>query len=60
MAHLKNLDACVLTLEVQPEIASAYFPDPTTMGRGNVESASTSLRGTLAGVQVRLTRPLSL
>lgn len=36
----------------QPEIAKAYLSDPTAMGRGNVESASASLRGTLGGLQV--------
>ncbi len=34
-----------------PAIPTAYFPDPDTMGRGNIESAQTSLRGTLNGVQ---------
>lgn len=34
-----------------PAIPTSYFPDPETMGRGNIESAQTSLRGTLNGVQ---------
>lgn len=34
-----------------PTIPTSYFPDPETMGRGNIESAQTSLRGTLNGLQ---------
>ncbi|ORY88496.1 ubiquitin elongating factor core-domain-containing protein [Leucosporidium creatinivorum] len=42
-----------------PEIAKAYLPDPTAMGRGNVESASASLRGTLGGLQAILFQMLN-
>ncbi|GAA5833631.1 hypothetical protein JCM3766R1_002595 [Sporobolomyces carnicolor] len=42
-----------------PELPQAYFPDPTSMGQGNIQSASTSLRGTLAGLQTLLFRILS-
>jgi len=38
---------------LQPNLPLAYFPEPSTMGRGNIDSASASLRGTLRGVQVR-------
>ncbi|KAI5478750.1 ubiquitin conjugation factor E4 B [Pseudohyphozyma bogoriensis] len=37
-----------------PKLAESYFPNPTDMGQGNIESASKSLRGTLAGVQISL------
>ena len=40
-------------MDVQTALPQAYFPEPTSMGQGNVQSASTSLRGTLAGLQVR-------
>ncbi|GAA5912608.1 ubiquitin conjugation factor core domain-containing protein [Sporobolomyces salmoneus] len=40
-------------------LPQAYFPDPTSMGQGNIQSASTSLRGTLAGLQTLLFRILS-
>ncbi|SCZ89889.1 BZ3500_MvSof-1268-A1-R1_Chr1-3g01641 [Microbotryum saponariae] len=36
-----------------PAIAKLYFPEPSTQGRGNLDSAAQSLRGTLSGVQVR-------
>jgi len=35
-------------------IPTSYFPDPETMGRGNIESAQTSLRGTLNNVQTSI------
>lgn len=38
----------------QPSIAQSYFPSPGSMTRGDIESASASIRGTLRGVQVRL------
>ncbi|GJN94371.1 hypothetical protein Rhopal_007450-T1 [Rhodotorula paludigena] len=41
-----------------PNIPTSYFPDPSTMVRGNVDSASASLRGTLRGVQGTLFRVL--
>lgn len=44
----------------QPALPLAYFPEPSTMGRGNINSASASLRGTLNGVQVRHSLLLSL
>ncbi|SGY17721.1 BQ5605_C015g07870 [Microbotryum silenes-dioicae] len=34
-----------------PAIAKVYFPEPSTQGRGNLDSAAQSLRGTLSGVQ---------
>ncbi|GAA6010598.1 hypothetical protein JCM11491_002989 [Sporobolomyces phaffii] len=40
-------------------LPQAYFPEPTSMGQGNIQSASTSLRGTLAGLQTLLFRILS-
>ncbi|GAA6057987.1 hypothetical protein JCM3770_004600 [Rhodotorula araucariae] len=41
-----------------PDLPLAYFPEPSTMGRGNIDSASASLRGTLRGVQNTLFRIL--
>ncbi|GAA5900931.1 hypothetical protein JCM8208_007568 [Rhodotorula glutinis] len=41
-----------------PNLPLAYFPEPSTMGRGNIDSASASLRGTLRGVQNTLFRIL--
>ncbi|TNY19299.1 ubiquitin elongating factor core-domain-containing protein [Rhodotorula diobovata] len=41
-----------------PALPLAYFPEPSTMGRGNINSASASLRGTLNGVQNTLFRIL--
>ncbi|GAA5985530.1 hypothetical protein JCM10908_007012 [Rhodotorula pacifica] len=39
-----------------PSLPQAYFPEPSTMVRGNIDSASASLRGTLHGVQSSLFR----
>ncbi|POY75438.1 hypothetical protein BMF94_1509 [Rhodotorula taiwanensis] len=39
-----------------PALPQAYFPDPSVMVRGNIDSASASLRGTLNGVQQSLFR----
>lgn len=44
----------------KPSLPQAYFPEPSSMVRGNIDSASASLRGTLHGVQVRVQFPLSL
>ncbi|BGP43552.1 Ubiquitin conjugation factor E4 [Rhodotorula kratochvilovae] len=44
--------------DVAPDLPLAYFPEPSTMGRGNIDSASASLRGTLRGVQNTLFRIL--
>ncbi|GAA5939856.1 ubiquitin-ubiquitin ligase UFD2 [Sporobolomyces koalae] len=41
------------------ELPRSYFPEPSTMGHGNIQSASTSLRGTLAGLQTLLFRTIS-
>lgn len=38
----------------KPSLPHAYFPEPSSMVRGNIDSASASLRGTLHGVQVRV------
>ncbi|KAM0790391.1 hypothetical protein ACM66B_003273 [Microbotryomycetes sp. NB124-2] len=37
--------------ETFPSIAQGYFPEPTKMGRGNVESATASLQNTLSSLQ---------
>ncbi|KAK4046180.1 Ubiquitin conjugation factor E4 [Microbotryomycetes sp. JL201] len=37
--------------ETFPSIAQNYFPEPTKMGRGNVESATASLQNTLSSLQ---------
>ncbi|GAA6060451.1 hypothetical protein JCM10212_000044 [Sporobolomyces blumeae] len=37
--------------DAAPSLPQAYFPEPSTMGNGNIASASASLRGTLGGVQ---------
>lgn len=39
---------------LQPAIAKTYFPNPSEMSRGDVESAWSNLRGTLRGLQVGL------
>ncbi|GAA5905285.1 hypothetical protein JCM6882_003736 [Rhodosporidiobolus microsporus] len=39
-----------------PNLAQAYFPSPSDMGRGNIDSATSSLRGVLNGVQTTLFR----
>ncbi|BGO95650.1 Ubiquitin conjugation factor E4 [Rhodotorula toruloides] len=39
-----------------PSLPQSYFPEPSTMVRGNIDSASASLRGTLRGVQTSLFR----
>ncbi|GAA5956492.1 hypothetical protein JCM8115_000586 [Rhodotorula mucilaginosa] len=39
-----------------PSLPQAYFPEPSSMVRGNIDSASASLRGTLHGVQTSLFR----
>ncbi|GAA5820843.1 hypothetical protein JCM11251_001840 [Rhodosporidiobolus azoricus] len=39
-----------------PALAQAYFPSPSDMGRGNIDSATASLRGVLNGVQTTLFR----
>ncbi|GAA5912015.1 hypothetical protein JCM5296_007322 [Sporobolomyces johnsonii] len=41
-----------------PALPESYFPEPRSMVRGNIDSASASLRGTLAGVQTSLFRIL--
>ncbi|KAL8293009.1 hypothetical protein RQP46_000703 [Phenoliferia psychrophenolica] len=42
--------------EAFPNIAASYFPSPTDMGHGDIDSASKNLRGTLANVQTSLFR----
>ncbi|GAA6013068.1 hypothetical protein JCM10207_006159 [Rhodosporidiobolus poonsookiae] len=42
--------------DVAPNLPRAYFPSPSTMGRGNIDSASASLRSTLNSVQSALFR----
>ncbi|GAA6034754.1 hypothetical protein JCM8097_001153 [Rhodosporidiobolus ruineniae] len=39
-----------------PTLAQAYFPNPSDMGRGNIDSATASLRGVVQGVQTSLFR----
>ncbi|BGP03526.1 E4 ubiquitin-protein ligase UFD2 [Rhodotorula toruloides] len=41
-----------------PSLPQSYFPEPSTMMRGNIDSASASLRCTLRGVQTSLFRIL--
>ncbi|GAA5865602.1 hypothetical protein JCM8547_007662 [Rhodosporidiobolus lusitaniae] len=39
-----------------PNIAQAYFPNPSDTPRGNIDSATSSLRGVVRGVQTSLFR----
>ncbi|KAK4705710.1 ubiquitin conjugation factor E4 B, partial [Phenoliferia sp. Uapishka_3] len=42
--------------EAFPNIASSYFPSPSDMSHGDIDSATKNLRGTLANVQSSLFR----